>query len=482
METLEEPFVYGFKMGGTTHESTEFYHQQAKLLREATEAGKKCFAVHSAISRGGKQNGTTERIKAAINLAQRGKIAEARDLLQIILCEHDEIADAVIEDATKRNRAKEIIRARVLDLDGFMPVLKMVGPRADPRLIDGAIGIGESFSTAIAAANYQQHGIEAEEVDLTYPSGDFNHEDGELLSSMASIFGNRVEEVLRKGSVPVVTGHGSDLYSLFGRGYSDAMSILLMNHLTDRNGSMGLLHIVKNGVAGVLSADPRIVPTGTRLVPEISFSELGRLQAEVVHPMLLPYIMAHVRLRVRNIANLDEPGTLVTHEEKKISGKRFKAINVLGAGENSIAVINVTTPHMVHGSGYVAKIASALADRTIGMINTTPDSVRLTTVISTTDDIEDIRRRLSPIGEVSISDTPDTAQVIVVGRELEDVALSEMTAVVEEVLNRDRKDGVTRIMAPDFLEYDSRRPNYAGFGVPKKLAGEVARALHERFM
>lgn len=481
METVE-PTIHGFKFGGTTHESPEFYHQQARLLQEAMEAGDKCFAVHSAISRGEKKNGTTERIKAAIKAAKRGDIHSAVDPLQMILSEHGAIADEIIQDLPERDRVKEIILARMQNLEGFLPVLKRAGQKADPTIIDRAIGIGESLSTPIAVANYRQHGINAEEVDLTYKGGDFDPESGELIVHMATVFGRRVREVLRQGRVPVITGHGSDLYSLFGRGYSDAMSILVMNYLTDQMEQSGVLHIVKNGVAGVMSADHRIVPHGTRLVPEISFSELGRLQAEVVHPMLLPHISERVRLRVRNIADLNEPGTTVTHEEKKVPGKRFKAINVLGAEKDSLTVINVTTPHMVFGSGYVAKIASALSDRQIGMINTTPDSVRLTMVINGDADMEDIRKKLEPIGEVSISHTPDIAQVIVVGRELEDVPLSEMTAVVEGILNRDRQEGITRVMAPDFLEYDTRRPNYVGFGVPKELAGDVCRALHKRLV
>lgn len=470
--------IYGYKFGGTAQEDSRCYENHVRLLREGPQRALR-FVVHSAISTGNKEEGTTTLIKKATDAAKCGDRHFASNHVSRIEAIHNEMIERIITSSKERPETQRIITERLNELRSFLDELQALvcAPNIEPKLYDRAIGFGEALSTPIAVANYRQHGILAEEVDLRDAVSEFDPESETLIADMANIFGRRVNEVLMRGSLPVVTGHGTNLYRLFDRGYSDAMAILLTNYLTELRGKKGLLTIAKNGVPGVLSADPDIVKEGVHLVPKLSFSELGRLQAEVVHPLLLPHVRKGVSLQVRNILDLEARGTSVTHEEVKVQGRRCKAINVLGVKGQSILLIQVKTAHMVGRAGYVAKIAAALRDRTIDMVNTTPDSMRLT-VRAYEEDIPAIKEALAGIGEVTVLSR--IAQVIMAGRELEDVALSEIIRAVEDVLNASRESG--RIFAPQALEYDTREPNYIGVAVPQYQAEEVARALHRTFV
>lgn len=131
------------------------------------------------------------------------------------------------------------------------------------------------------------------------------------------------------GKIPVVTGFiGStqqNEITTLGRSGSDYTAGLITEALKAD-------HLeIWTDVDGVLTADPKIVPTAHH-IDQLSFddiSELSEHRAKVIHPKTIRPIKDHnVSIHVRNSHNPDHPGTLI-HRAFRSNGS-FRSIIVTG--------------------------------------------------------------------------------------------------------------------------------------------------------
>src|SRR5699024_9600346 len=131
------------------------------------------------------------------------------------------------------------------------------------------------------------------------------------------------------GNVPVITGFiGSDQtgnITTLGRSGSDYTASLVANAL-----KADKLEIWTD-VNGVLTADPKIVPTAETIealnfddVTELAEHGLGVLHSKTIQPIR----HQHISVQVRNSYDLDHPGTLI--DLSVTSNGNFKLITVDG--------------------------------------------------------------------------------------------------------------------------------------------------------
>lgn len=236
---------------------------------------------------------------------------------------------------------------------------------ASPRVIDGVISYGERLSSVIVAAAARAAGSPAVACDaraLIVTSDEFGHATVDLDATYA-----RVREKLDVFTpIPVITGFIAATpdgeTTTLGRGGSDYTASLI--------GAALQVEAVEiwTDVDGVMSADPRLVPTAVPL-PQLSYDELMELShfgAKVIHPPSVhPTRAAGVPLLIRNTLNLDARGTRISIETAERSPSR----PVCGVSSISpVALLRLEGDGMVGVPGIAMRLFGSLAREGISVI------------------------------------------------------------------------------------------------------------------
>ncbi len=144
-----------------------------------------------------------------------------------------------------------------------------------------------------------------------------------------------------------------------------------------RNGSDYTASIVAAGVEadcceiwtdvdGVLTADPRVVPSA-QVIDRLSIEEAQELSyfgAEVIHPStLIPTVEKEIPVIIKNTMNLDAPGTIISGE------KPLRDTPITGiASIEKVALVNIIGGGMVGMPGVASRIFTSLADAQVNVI------------------------------------------------------------------------------------------------------------------
>jgi len=183
-----------------------------------------------------------------------------------------------------------------------------------PRGLDVVSGLGERISARIVAATMLSQGLASQTVEATeiiVTNGGFGNAKPLIEETTARVEG-RLVPLLRSGTVPVVTGFIAatveGIPTTLGRGGSDYSATVLGRCL--RADEVWIW----SDVDGVMTADPRIVPTA-RTLPSISYAEAAELSffgAKILHPKTIePLIEMEIPVRVLNSLRPDAEGTLI---------------------------------------------------------------------------------------------------------------------------------------------------------------------------
>src|SRR5258705_7597102 len=137
--------------------------------------------------------------------------------------------------------------------------------------------------------------------------------------------------LLARGVVAVVPGFigapPDGRITTLGRGGSDLTATLLARALRSREVSLW------KDVAGVLTADPRVVPDA-RVVPQLHVREAAELAyygAKVLHPpALIPLVKPSIAVRIRPFADPTSNGTEIS-QRRTLRAYPEKAISAIPA-------------------------------------------------------------------------------------------------------------------------------------------------------
>jgi len=204
--------------------------------------------------------------------------------------------------------------------DELIELAGRVSAKPSRRELDMLMATGEQVSVALVAMALEKIGVAA--TSLTGGQAgivtDGNH--GRALISEVSRA--RLDEELGFGRVPVVCGFQgvsrSGEITTLGRGGSDTTAVALASALKVAE-SGGCCEIFTD-VDGVYTADPRLVPTASKLA-RISYEEmleLALLGAQVMHPRAVLFGERYgVPIHVRHSQRPDE-GTMICRENPEM--------------------------------------------------------------------------------------------------------------------------------------------------------------------
>jgi aspartate kinase len=213
------------------------------------------------------------------------------------------------------NRAVAVLSARGKTTDELVAQALEISDRPDSREMDMLLSTGERISCALCAMAIHDLGHKA--ISLTGSQAGIVTDSSHTKARIIDVKAERIEAALEEDHIVLVAGFqgvstdSRDVTTL-GRGGSDTTAVALAAAL-----GADVCEIYTD-VAGVFSADPRIVPDARKL-PVATFEEtleMAASGARVLQLRSVEYARNHgVRIHCRSSFE-DGPGTLVVSEEE----------------------------------------------------------------------------------------------------------------------------------------------------------------------
>ncbi len=286
------------------------------------------------------------------------------------------------------------------------------------RELDHMMYCGEIISAVVMTGVLQAADLDA--VMLTGGQAGITTDDNFNNARVMKVDPSRIMNLLKMGKTPVVCGFqgitADGEFTTLGRGGSDTTAAVL-------GAALGAEVVeIFTDVDGIMTADPRIVPTA-KILDIISYNEVAQLAhqgAKVIHPRAVEIAMQkNIPLVVKSTFS-DAPGTLITNISKE-GPERNAVTDRVATGvtflpnivQLRVALDQDATPTESH------KIFRALADSKISvdLINVHPGQVMFTVA----EDVADkAAARLQKLG-YNAEARHDCAKVSVVGGGIHEV-------------------------------------------------------------
>ena len=450
--------------------SGENIRHVANLIANYVSQGYRVVAVVSALE------GVTDKLIEAAEQAKKGNRDYFREFKQKLLEEHLSAARKAIENERIQEETEQILKTTIDELDKVLTGIMYVG-ELTPKSKDYVLSFGERLSTPIVGGSLRDLELNAQfytggEIGIVTDSN-FG-EASPLMNVTKHQVKEKIKPLLEKRIVPVVTGYiaatQDDVTTTLGRGGSDYTATII-------GAALAADEVwIWTDVDGLMTSDPKIVPSA-KMWPELSFQEATEMTifgAKAMHPRALePAMEENIPVRIRNVFNPENPGTIIVKEQKIKLGDAVKAITLV----KDVALVNVSGAGMVGTPGTAAKIFDILGRDNINilMISQSVSEANISFVIQrslseravSTLEIALLGRGL--IREVTAED--DVCVVAVVGAGMKGtpgVASKIFTAIARKGIN-------VRMIAQGSSELN------ISF-VVKETDGEGAvRAIHEEF-
>src|SRR3954465_8723815 len=255
-----------------------------------------------------------------------------------------------------------VLSARGKTTDRLLEAAREISPRPDPREMDMLLSIGERESCALCAMAINALGPRAS--SLTGSQAGIFTDSSHTKARIIDVRADRIRSALEEDSIVLVAGFqgvstdSRDVTTL-GRGGSDTTAVALAAAL-----GADVCEIYTD-VAGVFSADPRIV-SNARKLPVVSYEEMLEMAssgARVLQLRAVEYGRNHgVRIHCRSSAN-DAPGTLVVSEQEMETMEQPSVTAVTHSTDEA----RVTLTGVPDEPGVAGRIFSALAEANINV-------------------------------------------------------------------------------------------------------------------
>ena len=266
-------------------------------------------------------------------------------------------ARRIVEAREEGSRVVVVLSARGKTTDELTAMAHEVSPRPDPSEMDMLLSTGERISCALAAMVINDLGHEA--ISLTGSQAGIVTDTSHTRARILDVRATRIEAALDEGQIVLVAGFqgvstARDVTTL-GRGGSDTTAVALAAAL-----SADVCEIYTD-VAGVFSADPRVVPNARKLV-QVSFEEMLEMAAsgaKVLQLRAVEYARNHgVRVHCRSSFE-DGPGTFVRSEEEIEETMERPLVTAV---THSREEARVTLTRLPDRPGVAGRVMTVLAD------------------------------------------------------------------------------------------------------------------------
>src|SRR5881398_1204815 len=263
-------------------------------------------------------------------------------------------ATRIVAKRDQGTRVVAVLSARGKETDRLIADAFEVSSSPDPREMDMLLSTGERVSCALCAMAINDLGHRA--ISLTGSQAGIVTDTSHTKARILDVRADRIRAALDEDRIVLVAGFQGvsttkDVTTL-GRGGSDTTAVALA-------AAMGAeVCEIYTDVAGVFSADPRIVPDARKL-PMVSFEEMLEMAAsgaKVLQLRSVEYARNHgVRIHCRSSFE-DAPGTVVLNENETMEHPLITAVT------HSTEEARITLLGLPDRPGVAASIFRALSD------------------------------------------------------------------------------------------------------------------------
>ena len=350
---------------------------------------------------------------ALLNLARRAGVADEAELeagVSTLLERHGQVArtlpggaaalDAISADAAALRQELGCVRRRMVT----------------PAELDAIAGRGELWSSRLVAAALAGAGLEAAWVDIRPVM--VTDDRFTRATPYVQVLNTRARESLRPlidaGRIPVTQGFigatATGVPTTLGRGGSDFTAALLGAALeADRVE-------IWTDVNGLMTADPRIVPTA-RTLPAASYEEAAELAtfgARILHPATaLPLVRAGIPIVILNANDPERPGTTIEPEAQldRVGDSPIRSIS----WKQGITVINIRAPRMLGAYGFLRALFEVFERHETVVDVLASGEVSISLTIEDRSRLDPLVRDLADLGEVWIEEHRAIVAIVGIG-------------------------------------------------------------------
>jgi aspartate kinase len=288
-----------------------------------------------------------------------------------------------------------VLSARGKTTDELIAMAEEVSEHPDARELDMLLSTGERISCALCAMAINDLGHRA--ISLTGSQAGIVTDESHTKARILDVRADRVRAALAQDHIVLVAGFQgvstADDVTTLGRGGSDTTAVAVA-------AALGAAECeIYTDVAGVFTADPRIVPDA-RMLPYVSFEEMLELSASGAGVLQLRSVeyARNERMRIHCRSSFDDrPGTVVASERENMEKPIIRAVT------HSTAEARLTLVGVPDEPGAAARIFEALAEGNVNvdMIDqNVPTSAGGDAEISFTVPREDLRAARSALASV----------------------------------------------------------------------------------
>ena len=360
-----------------------------------------------------------------------------------------------------------VVSAMGQSTDELITLAHQVSPDPSRRELDMLLTTGERVSMALLAMALHDLGVEA--ISFTGSQSGVLTDGTHGAARITGIRPDRIRAELERGRVVIVAGFQgvnpeTKEITTLGRGGSDTTAVALAAAL-----GPGRCEIYTD-VAGVFTADPRIVPAA-RVLPRLDYrvcSTLAHLGGRVLHARGVDLAARHrVPLTVRSSFD-HSPGTEIT--EDSMESPRVDAVT--HRSDCSLAIAEGNAGGRGEARGIIEAVATAFPEVELIAREQPSDSHGVIVWLGARADVEALQKRFrelrGPGGEWKLDAQHGAAFVSVVGLGLG----ARQAAEAEGALEKVRVPVLALRVSPTALV----------FRVPDERAQEAVQALHRAFL
>jgi len=306
-------------------------------------------------------------------------------------------ARRIVDKRELGNRVVAVLSARGKTTDELIAMAEEVSEAPDPREMDMLLSSGERISCALCAIAINDLGHRA--ISLTGSQAGIVTDESHTKARILDVRADRIKQALEEDSIVLVAGFQgvsstARNVTTLGRGGSDTTAVAVAAALGAE------VCEIYTDVAGVYSADPRIVSDARKLAT-VSFEEMLEMAASgagVLQLRSVEYARNHgVRIHCRSSFE-DAPGTVVLAEGETMEQPLITAVT------HSTSEARLTLVGVPNEPGAAASIFEALAHGNVNVdmiVQNEPVSAAGRAEISFTVAREDLRHAYAAL-QVSI--------------------------------------------------------------------------------
>jgi aspartate kinase len=263
-------------------------------------------------------------------------------------------ARRIVDKRELGNRVVAVLSARGKTTDELIAMAEEVSPAPDPREMDMLLSSGERISCALCAMAINDLGHRA--ISLTGSQAGIVTDETHTKARIVDVRADRIKRALEEDSIVLVAGFqgvssSARNVTTLGRGGSDTTAVAVAAALDAE------VCEIYTDVAGVYSADPRIVPHARKL-QTVSFEEMLEMAASgaaVLQLRSVEYARNHgVRIHCRSSFD-DSEGTVVLAQGDTMEQPLITAVT------HSVSEARLTLIGVPDAPGAAARIFDALA-------------------------------------------------------------------------------------------------------------------------